>query len=515
MFELQEVERPIAKLKVIGVGGGGGNAINSMIASNIFGVEFVAVNTDKQHLEASLAPVKVQIGGDLTRGLGAGADPELGRNAAMEDQEALIACIEGADMVFITAGMGGGTGTGASPIVAGIAKELGIITVGIVTRPFFYEGKKRAMRADDGVRELRQHVDTLIVIPNDRILSVAGKGAPLLKSFSIANDVLRQAIQGISDLILVPGLINLDFADVKSVMQNGGRAVIGMGTGKGEGGAFEAAKRAISNQLLEESSIEGARGILINITGGVNMPLDAVQEAASLIHDSSADDANIILGAVINPDMEDDVRVTVIATGFDERVEKAVLPNIKSWMPTKEPVNLRHTERILAKSMPAAEQSQPSYRQPQQSAPAVCMPQSQWQPERAPAPFAPAAPAVPATPVVQPPVIIPSQPVAGTTVAVPQATSPVMQEGAPAVSGKDSLFPPDDEYDTPAYERRSQRQTASVLPAQSQQQTVSPLQASQPAVPEPSQPAQSGPLKESIFPTEDEYDIPAFLRRRL
>jgi cell division protein FtsZ len=487
MFELQEVERPVAKLKVIGVGGGGGNAINSMIAANIFGVEFVAVNTDKQHLEASLAPLKVQIGADITRGLGAGADPELGRHAAMEDRDALIASIEGADMVFITAGMGGGTGTGASPIVAGIAKELGIITVGVVTRPFFYEGKKRAMRADEGVRELRQHVDTLIVIPNDRILTVAGKGAPLLKSFAIANDVLRQAIQGISDLILIPGLINLDFADVKSVMRNGGRAVIGMGVGSGEGGAFEAAKKAISNQLLEESSIEGARGILINITGGVNMPLDAVQEAASLIHDSAADDANIILGAVINPDMEDDVRVTVIATGFDERIEKAVLPNIKSWTPTKTPVNLRHTDRILAKDMQAGNPETPSYSD-------VRMPMQQPEP-------IPVQTTAYSAPVASPP---------------PQR-QPVAYEPVFPVPAKEPFFLIEDELDIPAYERRrlaEPQQQPVVTPSSVRPQQETAPEAPAGNNPEPP-PAQAGPLKDSLFPTEDEYDIPAFLRRRL
>jgi len=504
MFELQEIERPIAKLKVIGVGGGGGNAINSMIASNIFGVEFVAVNTDKQHLEVSLAPIKVQIGGGVTRGLGAGADPDLGRQAALEDRDALIASVEGADMVFITAGMGGGTGTGASPIVASIARELGIITVGVVTRPFFYEGKKRAMRADEGVRELRQHVDTLIVIPNDRILSVAGKGAPLLKSFAIANDVLRQAIQGISDLILVPGLINLDFADVKAVMQNGGRAVIGMGTGSGEGGAFEAAKKAISNQLLEESSIEGARGILINITGGVNLPLDAVQEAASLIHDSSADDANIILGAVINPDMEDDVRVTVIATGFDERVEKAVLPNIKSWTPTKEPVNLRHTERILAKSIPAAETPEPQLMPSvpaSSAAPALrtSLPQPVFQTSSA---DSPAEPAVASAQTVRQPEQIPAPPVVEQRMQS-SSTLPV----------KHSLFPAEDEHDIPAFARRSLVQSPSEAPGSPARQQ--PQGAPSREGESPVQQAQTGPLKDSIFPTEDEYDIPAFLRRRV
>jgi cell division protein FtsZ len=354
MFELEDVGNLAAKIKVIGVGGGGGNAINSMVAANLYGVEFIAVNTDNQHLDASLAPVKVQIGTNLTKGLGAGSNPVIGRQAAVEDKDSLASCIEGANMVFITAGMGGGTGTGAAPVIANIAKEMGILTVGVVTKPFYYEGKKRAINAEEGIRELKKYVDTLIVIPNDRIHLVVEKGTPLLKSFSIANDVLRQAIQGISDLILIPGLINLDFADVKSIMEDAGRAVIGMGTGSGEGGAFEAAKRAISNPLLEESSIEGAKGILINITGGLNMSIDAVQEASSLIYDSAHDEANIILGAVINPDMEDEVRVTVIATGLEERIEKAEI-SLPKWAPKKEPINLKGSERVLSKniSMPS------------------------------------------------------------------------------------------------------------------------------------------------------------------
>ncbi|HMK42788.1 MAG TPA: cell division protein FtsZ [Dissulfurispiraceae bacterium] len=441
MFELQEVDRPVAKLKVVGVGGGGGNAINSMIAANIYGVEFIAVNTDRQHLDASLAPVKIQIGGQVTRGLGAGADPELGRQAAAEDKDAIAAALEGADMVFITAGMGGGTGTGASPIIAGIARALGIIAVGVVTRPFFYEGKKRAMRADEGIRELRPNVDTLIVIPNDRIIAVAGKGAPLLKSFSIANDVLRQAIQGISDLILIPGLINLDFADVKSVMQNGGRAVIGVGSGKGEGGAFEAAKRAISNQLLEDSSIDGSRGILINITGGINMPLDAVQEAASLIHDASAEDANIILGAVINPDMEDEVRVTVIATGFEERTDKAVLPNVRQWTPTKEPLALGATDRILAKTVPVARETPRPAVLPASSVRPVVQIHAVASPSVAVAP-APAAEAAPVQ-TLQPERAIVAHAGAEPTEKKPEPSKP-----------KESLFDVDDEYDIPAFLRK-------------------------------------------------------------
>ncbi|TAN43622.1 MAG: cell division protein FtsZ [Nitrospirae bacterium] len=351
MFEIEEIRGQKARIKVIGAGGAGGNAVNNMIASTLHGVEFIAVNTDLQVLETSLAPVKVQIGTELTRGLGAGSNPEMGRQAALEDRTALMDAMDGCDMVFITAGMGGGTGTGAAPVIAGIAKELGILTVAIVTKPFFYEGKRRLRNAEDGIKELSQQVDTLIVIPNDRISLVVDKGTPMLKSFSIANDVLRQAVQGISDIILVPGLINVDFADVRTIMENTGRAVMGSGKGKGEGGAFEAAKQAISNPLLEDSTIEGAKGILLNITGGMQLSHSEVQEAAALIYDMAHEDVNVILGAVIDPDIDDEVRVTVIATGFEEKKEKVELPQIKKWTPVKEPLTYKGSDRVLAKNI--------------------------------------------------------------------------------------------------------------------------------------------------------------------
>lgn len=351
MFELEEVRGQGASIKVVGVGGAGGNAANNMIASNLQGVEFIGVNTDSQVLETALAPTKVQIGMELTKGLGAGSNPDIGREAALEDREAIAEHLKGSDMVFITAGMGGGTGTGASPVVASVAKELGALTVAIVTKPFFYEGRKRAINAEIGIKELQKYVDTLIIIPNDRIGLVVEKGTPMLKSFAVANDVLRQAVQGISDLILIPGLINLDFADVKTIMANAGRAVMGVGLGRGEGGALEAAKRAISNPLLEDSSTEGAKGIIINITGGLDLSLSSVQDAAGFIYDLANDEANIIFGAVINPDIEDEVRVTVIATGFDEKKEKVELPQIKKWMPVKEPVTFKGADRILAKNL--------------------------------------------------------------------------------------------------------------------------------------------------------------------
>ncbi len=351
MFEIEEVKGQNAKIKVVGIGGAGGNAINNMIASNLHGVEFIAINTDLQVLETSLAPVKIQIGRELTRGLGAGSNPEIGRQAAIEDRDAILDCLDGCDMVFITAGMGGGTGTGAAPVVASIAKELGVLTVGVVTKPFFYEGKRRARNAEEGMKELNNCVDTMIVIPNDRISLVVDKGTPMLKSFAVANDVLKQAVQGISDIILVPGLINVDFADVKTIMESMGRAVMGSGTAKGEGGAFEAAKKAISNPILEDSSIEGAKGILINITGGLELSLSEVQAATSLIYDSAHEDVNVIFGAVIDPDVDDEVRVTVIATGFEERKEKVELPQLRKWTPKKEPVVMKASERVLSKSV--------------------------------------------------------------------------------------------------------------------------------------------------------------------
>lgn len=351
MFEIEEVRGQTAKIKVVGVGGAGGNALNTMITSNLHGVEFIAVNTDMQALETSLAPFKIQIGSNLTRGLGAGSDPQIGREAALEDGSLIAEYLEGADMVFITAGMGGGTGTGASPVIAGIAKELGAITIAVITKPFFYEGKIRYVNAEEGIKELRNNVDTLIVIPNDKIGLVVEKGTPLLKSFAIANDVLKQAVQGISDIILIPGLINVDFADVKTIIQDKGRGVMGSGLGKGEGGALEAARKAISNPLLEDSSIEGSKGILVNITGGLELSLDGVKEAVSFIYDSAHEDVHVIIGAVIDPDISDEVRVTVIATGFSDQKEKVDLPQIKKFTPLRHSVHLKGSERVLSKNL--------------------------------------------------------------------------------------------------------------------------------------------------------------------
>ncbi|MGE5484958.1 MAG: cell division protein FtsZ [Ignavibacteriales bacterium] len=310
-----EVER-FAKLRVVGVGGGGNNAVNRMIAAGLKGVDFISVNTDAQALALSNAMHKIQIGANLTKGLGAGANPEIGRQAAEENREEIARALEGSDMVFITAGMGGGTGTGGTPIVAEVAKEAGALTVGVVTKPFTFEGKRRMTVAEQGIDNLRQTVDTLITIPNDRLLQVVEKKTSILEAFRIADDILRQGVQGISDLIAVPGLINLDFADVRTIMMDTGSALMGIGAASGETRAVEAARAAVSSPLLE-TSIDGARGVLLNITGGPDLTLFEVNEAAEIISSVADPNANIIFGAVIDDSMKDNVRVTVIATGFD------------------------------------------------------------------------------------------------------------------------------------------------------------------------------------------------------
>lgn len=327
-----------ACIKVVGVGGGGGNAVNRMIENGLGGVEFLAVNTDVQALKQSRASVKIQIGARLTKGLGAGANPDVGREAALEDTEKIIEALQGADMVFVTTGLGGGTGTGAAPIVASLAAELDALTVAVVTKPFAFEGKKRLSQAERGLTELKESVDTVITIPNERLLSTLERGTSLFDAFRIADDILRQAVQGISDLIIVPGLINLDFADVKAVMAGMGMALMGTGTARGESRAVDAARRAISSPLLEDSTIQGARGVLINITGGRDLLLHEVSEASSIIHDAAAADANIIFGAVLDDSMSDEVKITVIATGFEEKTPPvAVKPVVSVPAPAPEP----------------------------------------------------------------------------------------------------------------------------------------------------------------------------------
>ncbi len=312
-----------ARIKVIGIGGGGGNAVNHMIDAKIEGVEFLVANTDLQALKRSRASVKLQIGAKLTKGLGAGANPEIGRDAALEDTEKIIEALEGADMVFVTVGLGGGTGTGAAPIIASLAAELDALTVAIVTKPFQFEGRHRMRQAEAGLDELRSVVDTLITIPNARLLQASDRNTSLSDGFKMADDVLRQAVQGISDLITTPGFINVDFADVRTIMKNMGIALMGTGTGVGENRAMEATQRAISSPLLEEASINGARGVLVNITGGADLTLREVDEAMNVIHDAADPDANIIFGTVPDEKLQNEMKITVIATGFEQpKVEK-------------------------------------------------------------------------------------------------------------------------------------------------------------------------------------------------
>jgi cell division protein FtsZ len=341
MIEIVEQTNLTARIKVIGVGGGGGNAVNTMIRSKLTGVDFLVANTDAQALERSQAMNKIQLGESVTKGLGAGANPEVGRRAALENQDQLKEHLSGSDMVFITAGMGGGTGTGGAPVIARLAREAGALTVGVVTKPFIFEGKRRLRQAEEGIEALKEGVDTLIVIPNQRLLSIAAKTTTMLEAFNKADDVLLQAVRGISDLIITPGLINLDFADVRTVMAEMGLALMGSATATGENRAVEAAQKAISSPLLEDISIHGARGVLINITGGPDLGVHEINEAASMIQEEADDDANIIFGAVIDENLTDEIRITVIATGFTDTKEeqKPVVINLAPIAPTPAPKN--------------------------------------------------------------------------------------------------------------------------------------------------------------------------------
>lgn len=321
MLEFDVANHQFASLKVIGVGGGGTNAVNRMIEAKIQGVEFIAINTDGQALNRSNADIRLRIGDSLTKGLGAGANPEIGQKAALESKDELLGVLQGADMVFITAGMGGGTGTGAAPVIAQMARELGALTVGVVTKPFLFEGRIRQTQAEKGLAALKENVDTLITIPNERLLQIVDKNTSIVEAFRLADDVLRQGVQGISDLITITGLINVDFADVKTIMSTAGSALMGIGTAKGENRAVQAAKSAINSALLE-TSIEGSKGVLLNITGSSNLTLSDVNEAAAVITEAADPDANIIFGAVIDESLGDEIRVTVIATGFEPKRPK-------------------------------------------------------------------------------------------------------------------------------------------------------------------------------------------------
>jgi cell division protein FtsZ len=353
MFEFDESIDQMAKIKVIGVGGSGGNAVNTMISSSVGGVDFIVANTDAQALRNSKAPMKIQIGSLLTKGLGAGANPTVGREAALEDREKLVESLKGADMIFIAAGMGGGTGTGAAPVIAEVAREVGALTVGVVTKPFSREGRQRLAKGDEGIKELKKHVDSLIVIPNDRLLGLAGKSMSILDAFKPSDDVLRQAVQGISDLITTSGLINVDFADVRAIMSERGMAMMGIGIGSGENRAVDAATRAISSPLLEDIDISGAKGVLVNISGSSAMTMDEFDAASRIIHEKVHEDANIIVGLVIDENLGDVIKVTAIATGFGDRFDmektrqelKSVAPVLKSEINREIPTFIREKQQ--------------------------------------------------------------------------------------------------------------------------------------------------------------------------
>lgn len=368
MFEFEENLAQNAQIKVIGVGGGGGNAVNTMIRSELEGVEFIAANTDVQALKHSQANIKLQIGAEATKGLGAGANPEIGRAAAQEDEAHVAEVLSTADLVFITCGMGGGTGTGAAPVIARIAKEMGALTVGVVTKPFAFEGKKRARHAELGVEELRECVDTLITIPNEKLLAVAGKDTPMLDTFKKADEVLLQAVKGISDLITIPGLINLDFADVRTIMGEMGMALMGSGTGDGENRAMEAAQKAISSPLLENVSINGATGIIINISGPADMTLFEVNEASKMVQQEAHEEANIIFGAVIDEKLKDRLRVTVIATGFNKKSKRTgvapatTLPKYKNPNAPALQSNIPQASKVI-RSKPSQIENEPEAQQ--------------------------------------------------------------------------------------------------------------------------------------------------------
>lgn len=349
---LDEPMRAGARIKVIGVGGGGGNAVSRMVTAGLGDVEFIVANTDQQALLNNPAPVKLQIGTHLTKGLGAGADPTIGRQAALEDTEKILEALTGADLVFVTTGLGGGTGTGAAPVIASLANQLGALTVAVVTKPFRFEGRKRSLQAEEGMRELAASVDSMITIPNERLLSTVDRSTSMGAAFEVADDVLRQAIQGISDLILVPGLINLDFADVKTIMSRMGIAIMGTGIASGEGRARMAATAAISSPLLEDANVDGARGVIINVTGGSDLTLAEVSEASDIVFNAAHEEANIIFGAVLDPRMEGQVKITVIATGFD-RGRLAPMPVVQAKNPT--PVDL--DSFIVSRNQPAEERS--------------------------------------------------------------------------------------------------------------------------------------------------------------
>lgn len=435
MFELEENISIGANIKVVGVGGGGSNAVTTMIDSGMTGVEFIVANTDIQALNANRSSTKLQLGSDLTKGLGAGANPDVGRRAAIESYNEIVERLEGSDMVFVTAGMGGGTGTGGAPVVAKIARELGALTVGVVTKPFVFEGKRRMKQAEEGLRELRENVDTLIVIPNQKLLSIAAERTPMLETFKKADEVLLQAVKGISDLINIRGLINLDFADIRTVMRDKGMAIMGTGVARGDNRAVEAATMAISSPLLENIKIEGATGIIVNVTGGSDLSLYEVNEASMLITDAAHEDAIVIFGSVIDPNLTDEIRITVIATGFaqeDQRRAADLRPDLTQMAQT-----------FQGQSMQTM--AQPVSAQPAPMAPLPPIPQMMSPPPMPPMMNFSSSPQMQVPPQMPQSFVTPAIPAAPTLppIATVQASvSHYAQEIAPTIEGLPSMSPP-------------------------------------------------------------------------
>lgn len=496
MFELEENPNFGASIKVVGVGGGGSNAVETMIASGMRGVDFVVANTDHQAILANKSEGKIQLGKDLTRGLGAGANPEIGRRAAIESYNEIVERLEGSDMVFVTAGMGGGTGTGGAPVVAKIAKELGALTIGVVTKPFNFEGKKRNRHADQGIDELRANVDTLIVIPNQKLLSVSAEKTPLLETFKKADNVLLHAVQGISDLINIRGLINLDFADIRTVMANKGMALMGTGRASGENRAIEAATNAISSPLLENVSIDGAMGIIINVTGGPDLSLYEVNEASTLITEAADENAEIIFGAVIDETLTDEVRVTVIATGFSQE--------------SKQQANSQYNQiKAMAEAQSFLQNQSQNFMAPQA-------------PIQQPAPqvytYQPAVEVAPQAPIAEP------APIFETPIeAQPEMAVPVIDEGTPehltsSKDAEDNMLPKDKLLAKARAYREKQMQEAGLVATPVQQPQAPAKKFEQMNFEElekngnPIEKARQ--MAKGVSPFEQNLDVPAFMRRQ-
>ncbi|XGC80257.1 cell division protein FtsZ [Bdellovibrio bacteriovorus] len=470
MFELEENINIGANIKVVGVGGGGSNAVSTMIESEMTGVEFIVANTDIQALNANKAPNKIQLGIDLTKGLGAGANPDVGRRAAIESYNEIVEKLEGADMVFVTAGMGGGTGTGGAPIVAKIARELGALTIGVVTKPFLFEGKKRGKHAEGGLQDLKENVDTLIVIPNQKLLSIAAERTPLLETFKKADEVLLQAVKGISDLINIRGLINLDFADIRTVMSSKGIAIMGTGAAKGDNRAVEAATAAISSPLLENVKIDGATGIIINVTGGSDLSLYEVNEASTLITEAAHEDAEIIFGAVIDESMGDEVRVTVIATGFDSHEVKLVndMAQVNQMQNFLNQQNAAHFGQMPnMNNMNMNSMNMNSMHMPQ-------MPQMPSMPQMPQFPQMPVMPSMPQMPQQQ--MAVPAMelpPIAAVQSQVMNFTQPQQQEGLSATVTETVVVPPVAPV-TPQVAQQAAQNTMAQVPAQEMATPIQP-----------------------------------------